>query len=105
MHACDQVLHTLLIFSHPFWATFYVIDAADTDAYVAAAAISQELPGILCIKRKQETVLCRSLVTDEMANCIVQLHCITGCDANSGFYGKGKSSVYDKVAKSSVARQ
>ncbi len=22
MHACDQVLHTLLIFSHPLWATF-----------------------------------------------------------------------------------
>ncbi|KAJ3603232.1 hypothetical protein NHX12_030974 [Muraenolepis orangiensis] len=43
-----------------------VIDTADTDAYVAAAAISQQLPG---------------------------------------FYGKGKSSVYDKVAKSPVARR
>jgi hypothetical protein len=71
-----------------------VIDAADTDAYVAAAAISQQLPGILCVKRKQETVLCHSLATDEMAHCIVQLHCMTGCDANSGFYGKGKKSVY-----------
>ena len=46
-----------------------------------------------------------SLVTEEMADCIVQLHCITGCDANSGFFGKGKSSLYSKVAKSALARQ
>ena len=44
-----------------------VIDAAD----VAAAYISRQLPGILCIKRKQELVLCRELMTDEMADCIV----------------------------------
>ena len=79
--------------------------AADTDAYVAAALISRQLPGILCIKRKQEMILCRELVTDEMANCIVQLHCMTGCDANSGFYGKGKKSVFDKVAKTPIAQQ
>ena len=82
-----------------------VIDAVDTDAYVAAAFISRQLPGILCIKRKQEMVLCRELVTDEMADCILQLHCMTGCDANSGFYGKGKKLVYDRVAKSPVAQQ
>ena len=35
----------------------------------------------------------------------MQLHCFSGCDANSGFYGKGKSSACDKVAKSSVERQ
>ena len=40
-----------------------------------------------------------------MADCIVQLHCFTGYDANSGFYGNGKSLVYDKVAKSSVVQQ
>ena len=82
-----------------------VIDSADTDAYVAAAFISKQLPGMLYIKRKQETVVCSDLVTDEMADCIVQLHCMTGCDANFGFYGKGKKSVYDQVAKSPVARQ
>ena len=64
------------------------IDAADTDADVAAAVISQQLPGLLCIKRKQENVFCRGLVTDEMAECIAQFHCMTGCGANSGFYGK-----------------
>ena len=82
-----------------------VIDSADTDTYVAAAAISHKLPGLLCIKRKQETALCRNLVPEEMADCIVPLHCLTGCDANSGFYGKGKLSVYDKVAKSARARK
>jgi hypothetical protein len=82
-----------------------VIDAADTDAYVAAAVISHQLPGMLCIKRKQETILCHELVTDEMAECIVQLHSMTGCDANSGFYGKGKKSVFEQVAKSQTARQ
>ncbi len=76
-----------------------VIDVADTDAYVSAAVIARQLPGMLCIKRKQETILCRGLVTEEMANCIVQLHCFTGCDANSGFYGMGKPSVYHKVAQ------
>ena len=81
-----------------------VIDSADTDAYVAAAFISKQLPGMLYIKRKQETVVCSDLVTDEMADCIVQLHCMTGCDANFGFYGKGKKSVYDQVAKSTVAQ-
>ena len=55
MHACNQVLHTLLIFSHPFWATFCMLPR--------------------------------------------------GCDANSSFYGKGKSSVYDKVMKSPVAQR
>ena len=43
---------------------------------------------MLCIK--EETILCHSLVSEDMAKCIVQLHFITGCDANSSFYGKGK---------------
>ncbi|KAL8591125.1 hypothetical protein ACOMHN_063749 [Nucella lapillus] len=82
-----------------------VLDSVDTDAYVAAAVISRQLPGMLCIKRKQETINCRGLVTDEMADCIGQLHCMTGCDANSGFFGKGKKFVYDRVAKSPSAQQ
>ena len=35
----------------------------------------------------------------------MQLHCMTGCDANSGFYGQGKKLVYDQVAKNHVARR
>ena len=82
-----------------------VIDTTDTDAYVTSAAISQQQPGMLCIKRKNELILCRGMVTEEMSECIVQLLCMTGCDANSGFYGKGKMSIYDRVVKSSDARQ
>ena len=61
---------------------------------------------MLCIKRKQETILCRSLVSEDMARCIVQFHYITDCDANSSFYGKGKSDsiVYDKAARSVAAQ-
>ena len=51
-----------------------VDDVADTDGYVTAAVNSRQLPGMLCIKRKQETISGRGLVTDEMAECIVQLH-------------------------------
>ena len=45
------------------------------------------------------------MVTKEMADCIVQMHCMTGWDANSGFFSKGKKSVYDQVAKSPVAQR
>jgi len=82
-----------------------VIDATDTDVYIVAAYISHQLPGMLCIKKKQETILCRSLVSEDMARCIVQLHFITGCDANSSFYGKGKLLAYDKVTRSVAAQQ
>ena len=82
-----------------------VIDAVDADAYVVAAVLWQKLAGMICIKRKQETIFCRGLLADEMADCVVQLHCMTGCDVNSGFYGKGKKLVYDQVAKNPVARR
>ena len=82
-----------------------VIDAADTDVYVAAAYISRQLPGMLYIQKDKKAISCQSLATNEMADCIVQLHCMTGCDANSGFYGKGKKSIYDRVVKSSLAKR
>ena len=67
-----------------------VIDATDTDVYVAAAHISGQVPGMLYIQKNKKTVSCRDLVSDEMADCVMQLHCMTGCDANSGFDGKSK---------------
>ena len=83
-----------------------VIDVPDTDAHVAAVVISRQLPCILCIKsiqgKKQEMVFRRNLITDEMSDCIVQRHCMTGYIANSGGYGKGKKSLYDQMAKSPV---
>ena len=35
---------------------------------------------------------CRSTV-------MIQFQIITGCDANNGFYGHGKSSIYEKIEK------
>ena len=46
-----------------------IIDVADTDAYVAAAVISQQIPGVLCIKRKQEMISCHELVTKMTVLC------------------------------------
>ncbi len=86
----DQSKADTILFSdyavlrEPGYSGPVVTDAADTDAYVAAAVISQKLTGMPCLRRKQRTILCCGLVTEEMADCIVQLHCITGCDANSG---------------------
>jgi hypothetical protein len=51
-----------------------VVDAADTDADVAAAVIAQQLPGMLYIKRKQDQICCRELVTVEMAECTATLY-------------------------------
>ena len=58
---------------------------------------------LLCIERRQVTILCRNLVPEEMADCIVPLHCLTGCDANSARVNK--LLVYDKVAKSAEVQQ
>ena len=49
------------------YASPFVIDAADTDACVAAAFLSHVLSGMLCIKRKQKNILCHSLVFKEIA--------------------------------------
>jgi len=67
--------------------------------------LSTTLGQLYLRKRKQETILCFSLASEDMARCIVQLHYITGCDANSNFYGKGKSLASDKVTRSVVAQQ
>ena len=36
----------------------------------------------------------------QLTLCLRKWQTATGCHANSGFYDKGKLSVYDKVAKS-----
>ena len=83
----------------------FVIDAADTDVYVQAAAISHEIPGILCIRKKNELLTCRSMCTDQnVAKCLIPCHVMTGCDANSCFYGHGKLTLFERVTKSAEAR-
>ena len=62
-----------------------VIDSADTDIYVAAAAISQKLPGLLCIKRKQATILyATTLCLRKWQTALYHyIASLAGCDANS----------------------
>ena len=52
-----------------------VTDAVNTGAYVVAAVLWLQLAAMICIKTKQETIFCRGLLADEMAGCVVQLHC------------------------------
>ena len=83
----------------------FVIDAADTDVYVQAAAISHEIPGILCIRKKNELLSCKSMCSDQnVAKCLIPFHVMTGCDSNSCFYGHGKLSLFERMAKSAEAR-
>ena len=76
-----------------------VLDTNDTDCYVQAAALSHVLPGVLAIRRKNQFVTARELCPPSMAKVIIQLHALTGNDSNNGFFGHGKRSIYDKVAK------
>ena len=83
-----------------------VIDATDTDVYIQAAAVSHDVPGVICIKKKDELLFCRGMCTNEdIAKCLIQFHVMTGCDANSCFYGHGKTTLYDKMAKNTKARK
>ena len=82
-----------------------VIDAEDTDMYIQAAAISYDIPGIICIKKKKQLFFCRGMCTDEdIVKCLIPFHVMTGCDANRCFYGHGKMLLYEKMAKSLEAR-
>ena len=82
-----------------------VIAAEDTDMYIQRAAISHDIPGIICIKKKKKLFFCRGMCTDEeIVKCLILFHDMTGCDANSCFYGHGKMLLYKKMAKSLDAR-
>ncbi len=82
-----------------------VIDAEDTDVYIQAADIAHAVPGILCIKKRKQLFFCRGMCgDDDIAKCLIPFHVMTGCDANSCFYGHGKQSLYAKMAASTEAR-
>ena len=110
--ACDQCEADTIIFS--VYTALQnsgnndpvVIDAADTDVYIQAAAVSREFPGVLCIKKKQQLLSCRAMCPDEeIASCLIPFHVMTGCDSNSCFYGHGKATLYGKIVKSAEARK
>ena len=81
-----------------------VIDAEDTDVYVQAGFVSHKINGTLMIKKKTSYIDCQTLLSSEMSEVIIQLHVITGCDHNSGFYGRGKKAIFEKVKKVEDAR-
>lgn len=73
-----------------------IIDSEDTDVYVQAIYVSQQLPGDLFIKHKHYLFNCREMVSNEMADIIIPLHILTGCDHTSGFFGHGKNRFLKK---------
>lgn len=80
-----------------------VIDTEDTDNYVQAAYVARQISGLLCLKRKSQLISARCLCDEAMAESLIPLHILTGCDHNSGFYGVGKKTIVDRVEKSSEA--
>lgn len=54
--------------------------------------------------RSKSEVICRAMLSEEVADIIIPLHVITGSDHTSGFYGHGKK-VLEKVKINSEARE
>ena len=82
-----------------------VLDSEDTDVFVQAAYLSQQLPGDLLIKRKHVFINCRAMLPEEVSQIIIPLHVITGSDHTSGFYGHGKKKVMARVISDPEARE
>ena len=80
-----------------------VIDSKDTHNHVQAAYVARQISGLLCLKRKSQLISARSLCSEAMAESLIPLHVLTGCDHNSGFYGIGKKTIVDRVEKSAEA--
>ena len=82
-----------------------VLDAADTDVYVASSYASHQYPGDLLIRRGGDFVNCRTLFDESLVACIIPFLLMTGCDANSGQYGKSKGTLFEKMKSSDRAIQ
>jgi hypothetical protein len=52
----------------------------------------------VCIRRKKANISCQVFCDEDIADVIIPLHVISGCDSNSGFYGHGKKAVFDKAS-------
>jgi response regulator RpfG family c-di-GMP phosphodiesterase len=82
-----------------------VIDSGDTDVYVQAAYVSHQIRGDLLMKRKDGSVNCHAMLSDDVARVIIPLHVITGSDHTSGFNGQGKKELLQKVINDPGARE
>ena len=65
-----------------------VLDCEDTDVFVQAAYVSQQLPGDLLIRRKHAFINCQAMLSEEIAKIIIPLHIITGSDHTSGLWAR-----------------
>ena len=69
-----------------------------SNIYAEAAYVSQKVSREILIKKENIYIDSQTLLTTAVANVIMQLHVMTGCDHNCGFYGR-----YEKLqSKSSV---
>ena len=76
-----------------------VIDAEDMDVVALSAYAANLISGDLAIKRKKGIFDCSQLCDPAMAEVIVRLHVITGCDTVSSFYGVGKKNRVEKCCR------
>ena len=76
-----------------------IIDAEDTDVLVLSSFVSHREEGILGLKRKKSVFDSRKLCSIELSSIIVKLHVLTGSDSTSGFFGRGKKAIINKVMK------
>ena len=82
-----------------------IIDSEDTDVYVQGAFVSHVLPGNLYMKNKKLLFNCAEMLPGHIAKVVVPFHIITGCDHNSGFFGRGKKSLFEKLKKDRQAQE
>ena len=73
---------------------------------ICIRCFAHKLPGLRIYKIALENnyVDCENLCSSEMADVIIQLHVLTGCDSNSAFFGHGKKKIFDVVKSSEEAR-
>ena len=69
-----------------------IIDSEDTDVYVHAAYVSHKVDGQFLMKKKNLYVDYQTFLQIDISEVIIQLHVMTGCDHNCGFYGRGKKN-------------
>ena len=81
-----------------------VIDAEDRDVVVISSYASFQFEKDLLLYRKKKFVMCKGLCPPEMSSVIIPLHSMTGADAVSGFYGRSKKAIYEKVRRSTEAQ-
>lgn len=87
-------------------STDVVIVSPDTDVFVIGIALQSLIPAHLyfCTGRgtNLRTIDLQTIqvhLGDEVSKSLIGLHCFTGCDSTSAFYGKGKKKALNLLMK------